>query len=336
MMGNDPRPHYAHQPNLMSESSNANVANRGDGILYAVLGAAVSRYRSYYKTPFLQPTHAALTQELARQVAWAAAVAANQVSAYVQDGKVTISAAAAGDVPVTGTTAGDVYGGQRSGWLALTAGQSVTLDPDDPHNTAAPVMTGTVTPGATVSTTDGSWTGTPTIAFARQWQRRASATAPWTDIPGATAPTYVVTTADAGQTLRAVIAAGNRISSWSMAATAPVGPPPPAVAPANSVAPAISGTASVGRTLTAGTGTWTGTAPIAYAYQWQRTNTNGATWAAISGATARTYVVGTSDRGYRLRVRVTASNSAGSAQAFSSAVGPVPAGLLCGLLGLLC
>jgi hypothetical protein len=334
MMGNDPRPHYAHQPNLMSESSNPNVANRGDGILYAVLGAAVSRYRSYYKTPFLQPTHAALTQELARQVAWSAAAAAGRVSAYVQDGKVTISASAAVSVPVTGTTAGDVYGGQRSGWLALSAGQTATLDPDDPRNTAAPVVTGTVSPGATLSTTDGSWTGTPAIAFARQWQRRANATAPWTDITGATGSTYTVTAADAGQTLRAVITAGNRISSWSMAATAPVGPP---VAPANTVAPAVSGTAAVGRTLTAGTGTWTGTAPIAYAYQWERSNNGGASWSAISGATARTYAIAASDHGYRIRVRVTASNGVGSTTAFSAAVGPVTSGNpLCGLLGLLC
>ena len=331
MMGNDPRPHYAHQSNLLSESANPNVGNRGDGILYAVLGAALSRYRSYFKTPFLQPTHTALTQELARQLAWAGAVAAGQVSGYVQDGKVTISASAAAGVPVTGTTVGDVYGGQRSGWLALTAGQTVTLDPSDPRNTVAPVVTGAVIPGTTLATTDGSWTGTPTIALARQWQRRPDAASPWADIPGATASTYTVGTADAGQTLRAVVTAGNRISSWSLAASAPVGPP---VAPANTVAPAISGKAAVGGTLTAGTGTWTGTAPIAYAYQWERSNNSGATWSAIGGATARTYVVSTSDRGYRIRVRVIASNSAGLAQAFSAAAGPVPSGgLLGGVLG---
>jgi hypothetical protein len=31
MIGNDPRPHYAHQTNIMSDSSNSQVANRGDG-----------------------------------------------------------------------------------------------------------------------------------------------------------------------------------------------------------------------------------------------------------------------------------------------------------------
>jgi hypothetical protein len=38
-----------------------------------------------------------------------------------------------------------------------------------------------------------------------------------------------------------------------------------------------------------------------------------------------------SDRGYLIRVRVTASNSVGSTQAFSTAVGPITPG---GLLGL--
>jgi hypothetical protein len=334
MIGNDPRPHYAHQSNIMSDSANANVANRGDGILYAVIGEAVTRYRSYFKTTFQQLSQTASTQELKRQTAWTAALAANRVNGYIQDGKVTITSSTAGDVPITGTTTGDVYGGQRSGWRAFTAGQTVTLDPNEPRNTTAPAISGTATVGSTLTTSDGTWTGTPTIGYTRQWQRRANSTAAWTDIGGATASTYTVAAGDGGQQLRAVIAAGNRISSWSLAMTPSVTgttPPPPVTAPANTALPAISGTPKTTRTLTSSTGTWTGTAPLTYAYQWQRSSDGGTTWSAISGATARTFTVRTSDRNYRIRVRVTASNSAGSIQAFSTPVGPITNG---GLLGL--
>jgi hypothetical protein len=333
MQGNDPRPHYAHQTNLMSDSANPNVINKGDGILYAVIGEALRRYRLYYKTAFQQPGQAALTQELTRQLAWTGA--SNQATGYIEDGKVTITSPAALSVPITGTTNGTVYGGQTSGWLSMTAGQTVTLSPADPRNTAAPTITGTPAAGSTLTTSDGTWTGTPTIAFTRQWQRRANATAAWVDIPGATGSTYTVAAGDVGQSLRAVIGASNRISSWSLAiaTSATIG-----VAPANTAAPAISGTTKTGQTLTSSTGTWSGTAPIAFAYQWERSST-GTTWSSISGATSRTRSLSTSDKGYLIRVRVTGSNSAGSAQTFSSSVGPVTSGctlgpLLCGLLGI--
>jgi hypothetical protein len=248
---------------------------------------------------------------------------------------VTITSPSALNVPITGTTNGTVYGGQTSGWLTMTAGQTVTLSPADPRNTVAPVISGTPAAGSTLTTTDGTWTGTPTVAIARQWQRRANATAAWADIPGATGSTYTVAAGDVGQSLRAVITAGNRISSWSLAiaAAATIG-----TAPANTAAPAISGTTKTGQTLTSSTGTWSGTTPVAFAYQWQRSS-NGTTWSSISGATSRTYRLATGDKDFRIRVNVTGSNSAGSAQALSSSVGPVTSGctlgpLLCGLLGI--
>ena len=78
MLSNDPRPHYAHQTNIIAGSSEPDVAppaeyNRGDGILYAVIGDTLQRYRALVKAPFLQPTQTALTQELRRQTAWATA-----------------------------------------------------------------------------------------------------------------------------------------------------------------------------------------------------------------------------------------------------------------------
>jgi hypothetical protein len=72
-----------------------------------------------------------------------------------------------------------------------------------------------------------------------------------------------------------------------------------------------------GETLTADDGTWSGTTPMTFAYQWQRCDTNGANCADIAGATSKTYTAVAADVGHTLRVRVTATNSAGSAAATS-------------------
>ena len=48
----------------------------------------------------------------------------------------------------------------------------------------------------------------------------------------------------------------------------PLGPGPEPEPPENIVAPVVTGTMTVGSTLTVDRKTWTGTAPISYAYQW--------------------------------------------------------------------
>jgi hypothetical protein len=85
-----------------------------------------------------------------------------------------------------------------------------------------------------------------------------------------------------------------------------------ATAPHNTTPPAISGTPTQGQTLTSSTGTWNGTTPITYAYSWRRCDATGGSCAQISGATASTYALTNADVGATVRVRVTASNSAGS------------------------
>jgi hypothetical protein len=230
MLGNDPRPHYAHQTNVMSESTNANVANRGDGILYAVIGDAIDRYRSYFSTPFLQPGMTALREQLRRQVAWAATSNA-QVNGYIQDGKVNIVSTVAREVPITGTTAGDVYGEQRSAWLPVNTG-TTTLDLDQPRATVAPVVSGQNKVGATLTGTDGTFAGTPAPAItSRQWQRRSPGSATWTSVAGATAGTYVVTAADQGRELRFVTTAANLHATWGMGLSAAFAIPSPILVP---------------------------------------------------------------------------------------------------------
>jgi len=87
--------------------------------------------------------------------------------------------------------------------------------------------------------------------------------------------------------------------------------------PVNTVAPVVSGTATVGSTLTTTNGTWTGAPTPTFTYQWQRNTSN------ISGATSSTYVVQLADVGFTLRCVVTGTNSVGSASANSNSTATV-------------
>jgi len=89
-----------------------------------------------------------------------------------------------------------------------------------------------------------------------------------------------------------------------------------ASAPANTRLPAISGTARDGSVLVASKGDWTGS-PTSYAYEWQRCDTAGGGCVPIAGADSVRYTVASADVGHRLRVAVTATNSAGSGSAAS-------------------
>jgi hypothetical protein len=197
-----------------------------------------------------------------------------------------------------------------SGGLAFASvalGAATVVTPSIPTNSSVPVISGTTTQGQTLTTTTGTWTNTPTT-YAYQWRRGGTA------ISGATSSTYTLVSADVGTVITvAVIAtnAGGSSTAAISAGTATIAAPATPV-PVNSVAPAISGTAQVGQTLTVSNGTWSNT-PTSYAYQWKRAGTN------ISGATAQTYVPVTADVGNTLTCAVTASNANGAGTAATSA-----------------
>lgn len=78
-------------------------------------------------------------------------------------------------------------------------------------------------------------------------------------------------------------------------------------------APAISGTAQVGQTLTCSAGTWSGPASPTLARQWK------ANGVAIAGATAATYTVQAGDVGKTITCDVTASNVYGTGDTYTTA-----------------
>jgi DNA-binding beta-propeller fold protein YncE len=97
-------------------------------------------------------------------------------------------------------------------------------------------------------------------------------------------------------------------------------------APAATLAPGVSGTAAVGQTLSATTGTWLDY-PTGYTYQWQRCGGSPSSCSNISGATTSSYTLASGDGGYTVRVLVTATNGIGSTSDSSSATAAVPATL---------
>ncbi len=89
--------------------------------------------------------------------------------------------------------------------------------------------------------------------------------------------------------------------------------------PVNTALPKITGTsAEEGQTLTASSGTWTSSSALTYKYQWRRCDTQGNGCSNISGADTSTYQLKSTDVGHTARVRVTATNSDGSATASSA------------------
>jgi streptogramin lyase len=92
-------------------------------------------------------------------------------------------------------------------------------------------------------------------------------------------------------------------------------------APANSVAPVLSGPPSAGQVLSTSAGSWT-REPTEITYQWQRCDAAGAGCEGLSGEVAATHLAGDADVGHTLRTVVSATNVAGSASAVSN-VSPV-------------
>ncbi|SEC76909.1 hypothetical protein SAMN05428939_3231 [Streptomyces sp. TLI_105] len=160
-----------------------------------------------------------------------------------------------------------------------------------PKPATVPRISGTVRVGSKVTAVVGTWSPTPT-SYAYQWRANGVA------ISGATSSSYVPAAAVLGKKLTVTVTAlrtGHLSGAYTTAGyTVAVG-----LAPRATVAPYVTGTVRVGRTLSLNRGTWT-PAPTSYAYQWY------ANGRAISGATRTTFTPTSAQRGLRITVRVTA------------------------------
>jgi hypothetical protein len=215
-----------------------------------------------------------------------------------------------------------------SDWL--NGKYNVTAPVVPPSNTAGPSITGTARDGSTLTTSNGSWSGTAPFTFTYQWRRCDTSGNACSNITGATSASYTAASADIGSTLRAVVTAANSAGSASSTSiqTAVV----TALAPSNTTLPTITGTPREGSTLTASNGTWAGTTPLTFSYGWRRCDAAGANCVVV-GTNSQTYSLVTADVDSTMRVVVTASNSAGNASATSaqtsvvqSAASPPPPG----------
>ncbi len=183
-----------------------------------------------------------------------------------------------------------------------------------------PTITGTPKVGTPLTAATGTWAPVPTT-FAYRWFVANVA------VTGATASTYTPAAADVGKRITVTVT-GSR-SGYTTAAKTSAASAAVVAAPVTTPStfttvptPTISGTAQVGSTLTAASGTWA-PVPTTFSYRWFVANV------AVSGATASTYAPVAADVGKKITVTVTGARSgytsASKTSAASAAVVAAPA-----------
>jgi len=175
-----------------------------------------------------------------------------------------------------------------------------------PVNTVLPNVTGGLYVGDLLTTTDGTWTGSPT-SYSYQWKRGA------TNI-GTNANTYTLVSADANTAITCVVTATNATGSTN--ATSNVNVPLALAVPTNIDLPVIDDgtTYYEGSTLGFTGNIWDGNPVPVLTYQWLRNGGN------ISGATDDTYDAISADVTALISVKCIATNSQGTEFVISNEV----------------
>jgi hypothetical protein len=170
-----------------------------------------------------------------------------------------------------------------------------------PAPTLHPLVLGAPVVGEKLEGFSGLWSGAG-IAVRYRWERcRDTCTA----IPGATGARYTPSADDAGFAIRLALSAPGLAEVVSPATKAA------GARPALTARPSIAGRARVGARLVARVGAWEGTS-LRHTITWHRCR-QGCSPAGRGAA----YRVRQRDRGWRLRVEVTAANDLGAVTAFS-------------------
>ena len=161
-----------------------------------------------------------------------------------------------------------------------------------PKPTTPPTVAGTVRVSSKLTCSPGIWRNASSLSYA--WLSNGQ------PISRASSPTFTVSESLYGKKLACRVTGHNSVASTSSTSTAKS----VAVGPALKVrtTPKLSGTAKVGKSLQASTGSWT-PAATTYSYRWLR---NGAS---IKSATKRTYKIIKRDKGKKISCTVTASRN---------------------------
>ena len=93
----------------------------------------------------------------------------------------------------------------------LSSQTSVVVD-IAPTNTAIPVITGIARTGATLTASNGSWTGSPT-SYTYQWKRATTSGGTYSNIGLATSRTYELTDTDIGKYIKVAVTAANGVGA---------------------------------------------------------------------------------------------------------------------------
>lgn len=217
-----------------------------------------------------------------------------------------------------------VYAANALGSTYAPSQPTAVVEAAPPVSWKMPVVSGVPRDGALLTTDTGGWSGTPPLAYSYQWRRCDADGLACRSITGATASAYRLTPADVGSRIRVRVYVANAVASsyaFSKATETVVAAPP-----VNLMMPGISGIAAEGQVLTSDTGKWSGTPPLLYTRQWRRCDAGEAlTCRSIDGATDPSYTLVGSDVGARIRVRVYATNAAGTAYVPSKATPTVVA-----------
>ena len=211
--------------------------------------------------------------------------------------------------------AGPAVAGHSAGPPRGAAG---VLAPPAPSN--PPTITGTARAGSTLTGNDGTWEGAPVLT--RQWLRCDAAGSSCVFLHD-TDLSHTLESADVGKRIRlrvlATTVGGFREVDSDptpivSAAQAPGPPPTVGGAPFLFDPPAVAGELREGETIVASPGIWLGSAPLTYATRWDRCD---AERCVPTGKVLALNTLEKADVGMRVRARVTASNIAGSASAFT-------------------
>jgi surface antigen len=160
-------------------------------------------------------------------------------------------------------------------------------------NTAAPTIEGTARVGVPLTATKGDWSPKATISY--QWLVDGEL------VTAATAHRFTPRPQDVGKRVTVVVTATRVAYLAASVASEQTSATLPGLIH-NHHAPAISGRAVVGHTLSTTNGTWSIT-PDEFGYQWY------AGHHAIAGATGSTYLVSPAEAGHRIHVVVTAKHT---------------------------